>query len=287
MVKRCIFFLIVISLSCSSLAISELDCAKTKYPIVLVHGMFGFGGSLLGLISYWGNIPKVLKKFGAEVFIAEVSQAHDIETCGEQLYQQLKKWKRSKYNLVGHSFGGLASDYVSKKYPDSVVSVTTMGTPHQGCKMADLAYYCINMVPQSHVFWQAGNMACFFFGLLSGNWHRQDLQKAVRCLTSEAKEISNSDIPKETEEDDKCVRYSCGSYDIKPAGIFDVCGISFYILGRLLYGDKKNDGVVDHNSMKYGNWIGTLEGAHHLIHLNSLFEQFILEHAKRLKDEGR
>jgi triacylglycerol lipase len=287
MKTRASFWLFALLFACSSFAVDEQDAAKTKHPIVLIHGLFGFD-SLMGLIHYWGQIPKVLRKNGAEVFIAHVSQAHTIETCGEQLYLQLKKWRREKYNLIGHSFGGLTADYVRKKYPDAVASVTTMGTPHKGCKMADIALYCINSLPFSKVIWQAGNVVCHGIGLLSGHISQQDIQKAVRCLTTEIHQESNNNI---IQDPDACPRYSCGSSEIKPQGLFDVCGISFYVLDFLLYGGEDSDGLVEQKSMIYGDWIGALKGAHHIIpskgKISELFEKFFLEHAKRLKAQGR
>ena len=37
---------------------------KTRYPIVLVHGLFGFD-SLLGVYDYWYGIPSALRSGGA------------------------------------------------------------------------------------------------------------------------------------------------------------------------------------------------------------------------------
>jgi len=45
---------------------------KTKYPIVLSHGMLGWD-SMLG-IDYWYGIPAELRRGGASVYITEVSQ---------------------------------------------------------------------------------------------------------------------------------------------------------------------------------------------------------------------
>lgn len=288
MVNKAITIPFIILFTYSSFAANEHDLAKTKYPIVLIHGLFGFD-SLVGLINYWGRLPKFLRANGAEVLIAHVSQAHSIEACGEQLYLQLKKWKREKYNLIGHSFGGLTADYVSKNYADVVASVTTICTPHKGCKMADIASYCINSLPFSKLIWQAGNVVCHGIGLLSGYLNQQDIQKAVRCLATETGQFSDNIII--DPEIDNCPRYSCGSSSIRPQGIFDVCGISFYILGFLLYGVEENDGLIDQKSMIYGDWIGALKGAHHLIPTQGknsrLFEEFVLEHAKNLKAKGR
>src|SRR5690606_24202432 len=47
------------------------DYTKTRYPIVLSHGMLGWD-SMLG-IDYWYGIPGALRKGGASVYTTEVS----------------------------------------------------------------------------------------------------------------------------------------------------------------------------------------------------------------------
>ncbi|MBU9813296.1 hypothetical protein J1781_00135, partial [Rahnella sp. C60] len=42
------------------------DYAKTKYPIVLAHGLFGWN-KLFGLVDYFNGIPQDLTKNGASV----------------------------------------------------------------------------------------------------------------------------------------------------------------------------------------------------------------------------
>lgn len=106
--------------------------AQTKYPIVLVHGFMGFD-SLLG-VDYWYQIPQALRKAGAKVYVAEVSQLNSNTVRGEQLLQQIKGWAAkdgfTKVNLIGHSQGGPTARYVSGMAPQLVASVTTVASPH-------------------------------------------------------------------------------------------------------------------------------------------------------------
>mgnify|MGYP003302244223 CR=1 FL=1 len=44
----------------------------------------------------------------------------------------------NKFNLMGHSQGGMTSRYVMSVRPDLVASVTTMATPHTGSPVAEL-----------------------------------------------------------------------------------------------------------------------------------------------------
>lgn len=114
--------------------------AQTRYPIVLVHGLFGFD-SILG-IDYFYGIPDALRQGGASVHVARVSAAHSTEIRGEQLLAQVKTILAlsgaSKVNLVGHSHGGLTARYVAGVAPQLVASVTAIGAPHKGSRLADM-----------------------------------------------------------------------------------------------------------------------------------------------------
>ena len=68
---------------------NEATYTKTKYPIVLVHGVLGFD-SLLGMDYFYG-IPAELQRSGAQVYVAQVSPADSYERRGEQLLQQVQR----------------------------------------------------------------------------------------------------------------------------------------------------------------------------------------------------
>jgi triacylglycerol lipase len=119
---------------------------KTKYPIVLGHGMLGWD-SMLG-IDYWYGIPSALRKDGARVFTTEVSQLNTSEVRGEDLLAEVEEilaiTGAKKVNLMGHSHGGPTTRYVAAVRPDLVASVTSIGAPHKGSDVADL----IRKIPQ-------------------------------------------------------------------------------------------------------------------------------------------
>jgi triacylglycerol lipase len=128
------------SLLAAPTALTAADTyTQTKYPIVLVHGLLGFDA--LGPVQYFYGIPSELRRSGAVVYTASVSQSNSTELRGEQLLKELQTLKarygHTKFNLVGHSHGGNTSRYVAGVSPDLVASVTTVGTPHQGSKVAD------------------------------------------------------------------------------------------------------------------------------------------------------
>jgi triacylglycerol lipase len=105
--------------------------AKTRYPIVLVHGFMGFD-DILG-VDYFYQVPDTLRRNGATVYVAAVSQVNSSEARGEQLLKQMQAWAAKdgvrKFNLIGHSQGGPTARYVAGVAPALVASVTTVGSP--------------------------------------------------------------------------------------------------------------------------------------------------------------
>jgi triacylglycerol lipase len=61
----------------------DQNYTKTNYPIVLVHGLFGFDS--VGPLDYWHRIPSELRADGAQVYVAQVAAGNSSEVRGEQL----------------------------------------------------------------------------------------------------------------------------------------------------------------------------------------------------------
>lgn len=108
------------------------DYARTRYPIVLVHGMAGFD-KILG-VDYFYGIPADLRANGATVLLADVSAFNDNAVRGEQLLKQLQTWTAAygyrKFNLIGHSQGGPTARYVAGVAPELVASISMVGSPN-------------------------------------------------------------------------------------------------------------------------------------------------------------
>ena len=113
---------------------------QTKYPIVLVHGLFGFDN--IGPVEYFYDIPESLRSGGAQVFVSQVSAANSTEVRGEQLLAEIQQilaaTGATKVNLIGHSHGGPTARYVASVRPDLVASVTTVGGVNKGSPVADI-----------------------------------------------------------------------------------------------------------------------------------------------------
>lgn len=115
---------------------------QTKHPIVLVPGIFAF--DTIAGIDYWYRIPAAIESRGGKVFVPQINAFDNSVNRGEHLIAQLDEIKASsagkisKFNLMGHSQGGVTSRYVMTVRPDLVASVTSMSTPHTGSPVADL-----------------------------------------------------------------------------------------------------------------------------------------------------
>lgn len=113
---------------------------KTKYPIVMAHGFFGWS-RMLGSLDYFNGVPQTLMKNGATVFTTKTSSVNSSEVRGEQLLKQVAVIQAvtgaKKVNLFGHSQGGLDARYVAGVAPDRVASVTSVSSPHKGSKTTD------------------------------------------------------------------------------------------------------------------------------------------------------
>lgn len=124
---------------CSLVAAARVPDARTRYPIVLVHGLFGFG-RMVG-IDYFYRIPETLRADGARVYLARVDPVNTSAARGEQLLAQVQRilamTGAGKVNLIGHSQGAPTARYVAAVRPDLVASVTSVGGANQGSAVAD------------------------------------------------------------------------------------------------------------------------------------------------------
>ena len=117
-------------------------------PIVFCHGLLGFDTvAVAGLeFDHWRGVKEVLEQNGCEVLITRVpatsSPADRAAVLEERIEQE---YPGRSVHLIGHSMGGLDCRYLTsrlKNHTFSVLSVTTIATPHRGSAFADqfLAY---------------------------------------------------------------------------------------------------------------------------------------------------
>ncbi|MCQ4165226.1 triacylglycerol lipase [Tahibacter sp. P2K] len=236
---------------------------QTRHPIVLVHGLLGFD-SLLGVYDYWYGIPAQLRAGGAKVYVASVSAANSSTVRGEQLVRDLDHLRalygHTKFNLIGHSHGGPTIRYVASVRPDLVASITSVGSPHKGSKVADALD--ATLPPGSPLRpLVAGFVDALggFLGFLSGNSDPQYALGALASLNTAGSNTFNARHPQ------GIPATSCGQ------GAAVVNGVRYYSIGGtsvltnvfdasdallgaggLFFGFEENDGLVGRCSSHLG-----------------------------------
>jgi triacylglycerol lipase len=117
-----------------------LEEAATRYPLVLVHGMFGFEAVRLGRQQheYFRGIRARLEELGNQVHVVRLPVAAGIRTRAAELTRQVQSLGVGPVNIVAHSMGGIDARYAISKLglASSVASLTTIGTPHWGTPVA-------------------------------------------------------------------------------------------------------------------------------------------------------
>jgi len=300
------FLLAAMPMRANAFCFFNCDYTKTKYPIVLAHGLFGFD-TLFGVLDYWYQIPNTLKDGGAKVFVTQVSAVNSSQVRGEQLLAQVQQivavTGASKVNLIGHSQGGIDARYVAAVRPDLVASVTTVGSPHKGADLADFLVAnfengSFGQIVLTTLFNSLGSI----IELLSDSSDPQDAIGAVATLSSAGAAAFNAQYPQGVPTT------SCGS------GAASANGIRFYSWGGTavftnfldisdpLLGltasvySGPNDGLVGRCSSHFGTvlkdnyFYNHLDEVNQVIGLTSLFEasppSVFRSHANRLKSAG-
>jgi triacylglycerol lipase len=115
-------------------------------PIVLQHGLFGFGELEIGKLklSYFHKIDRALKERGHPIIVSRVHPTGPIELRATQLKETiLKQLEIQKLTervvILAHSMGGLDARYMICKLgmADKVAALVTLTTPHRGSPYAD------------------------------------------------------------------------------------------------------------------------------------------------------
>lgn len=116
----------------------------TKYPIVLVHGANNPKSVHLGKIEihYFMKTEAHLRSLNLRLLVPSVNPFGSIEERAMELKAQIEAAiPEGKFNLIGHSMGGLDARYLASRDPigERVASITTVATPHYGSWYADFA----------------------------------------------------------------------------------------------------------------------------------------------------
>jgi triacylglycerol lipase len=115
--------------------------AKTRFPVVLVHGA---GMRKTFFLRPFGRIDRELRRLGCDVSVADIDGFGTVENNAARLKEIvsgiLAEKGCGKVNIIAHSKGGLDSRYMIERLgmADAVASLTTLCTPHRGSPIASL-----------------------------------------------------------------------------------------------------------------------------------------------------
>ncbi|MCP5039548.1 MAG: triacylglycerol lipase [bacterium] len=284
--------------------------AKTQYPIVLAHGFLG-ADSYLGILDYWYGIEGYIENKGGTVYITEVSPANSSAARGEELITQLDDIRairgepNLKFNLIGHSQGGLDIRYVGGVRPDLVASLTTVGSPHLGVDFVDQFGGGVEGMEGLIEF--MGGAVDLLWGLL-GNDNPVDMLAAAESFDPAAMAAFNADpvfgkgMPASYCGEGEAVsstpagnrRNYSWTGDDPYTNIFDPLDPLFLIASLL--SDEANDGLVEVCSTHFGDVLrddykmNHLDEVNQILGITALFETdpkvVFRTHANRLKQAG-
>ncbi len=254
---------------------------QTRHPIVLVHGLLGFDA--LGPVQYFYGIPSELRRSGAVVHTASVSQSNSTEVRGEQLLRELQglqaRYGYTKFNLIGHSHGGSTSRYVAAVAPGMVASVTTVGTPHKGSKVADAVAGITNFTGTTGAVAALVNGLSSMIAYLSGSGaNPQNALGSLQSLSTAGAADFNRRFPQgapttacgQGPEVVNGVRYySMGGTSV----LTNVLDVSDGFLGAasVFFGFEQNDGLVGQCSSHWGKVLRDDYNWNHMDEVNHVF----------------
>lgn len=214
----------------------KLGRNKPRYPIVLVHGLFGFDA--VGAIEYFRGVRANLERAGLKVHRVKLPMSASTRERAEVLARAIDGIGE-KVNIIAHSMGGIDARYAIRELHlgDRVASLVTIGTPHFGTPIAGLA---AATVKRSGVAMLAKRLG---FTL-----------DALDDLTVEQAREFNRAIT-----DDGRVFYASVVTSATPSKMSPALLATYALLRKT----GPNDGLVPTESMRWGEVILEIEGDHY------------------------
>jgi triacylglycerol lipase len=286
------------------------------YPIVLMHGMAGFGKIEVGPIevTYFGGVVEDLAKNGEAVYVTLAppfaSSQVRAQAVAKQIDQILERTGKAKVNLVAHSQGGLDARVLASPnglaYGDRIASVTTVSTPHHGSRVADVVLGMLDHLPAKLV----DDVTSALLKLLQRTAYELQTDPELRAQITGLSEKYMMEVfnPRYTDDPNVIYKSYAGRSNLRP-GLF-VCNGSVYAnepmkldplqvallpMAMMLEdgGMKVNDGLVTVESAKWGTFEQCVP-ADHLKEIGLLgpeagfFDHVSLYHniVARLRSEG-
>lgn len=221
---------------------------RLKHPIVLIHGLGARG--TYGPVDYFRGIRDLLREAGNEVFVPELSSWQTVANRARQLKHQLEQRfpGAGKLNLIGHSMGGLDARYLTSclGFSSRIASVTTIGTPHRGTVITDIA---LGVVPNL-VAGVADRLLSALFGT--------DTEILEQLTREHCRTVLADQAPNQPE-----VGYFSATTAIRAPVVRNSLPL-FWLSHPLVQSHEgDNDGFISEQSATWGEHIGTYCGDHY------------------------
>ncbi len=225
-----------------NLARKEQQLCKTKYPLLMVHGVFFRDAKYF---NYWGRVPRELEQNGAVIYYGNHQSAASVEDSAAELAARIQAIVREqhceKVNIIAHSKGGLDCRYALAKLDAApyVASLTTINTPHRGCLFAD---YLLTKIPE-----KVKQKVAFGYNstLKKFGDANPDFLAAVHDLSASFCTALHTELPQPPE----IFCQSFGSVMLQAGGGKFPLNFSYHLVKHF---DGPNDGLVSEKSFAWG-----------------------------------
>ena len=221
-----------------------LSC-KTKYPILLVHGM-GFRDRKI--FNCWGRIPKELEKRGCRIFYGNQdanATVHDNAVMiKKSLEYALEKSGSDKVNIIAHSKGGIDSRYLISTLGEykKVASLSTVDSPHNGSETVDF------LMKFPDILVKATGKITDFFMYIQGD-SKPDSYRVFHELTTDYMKKFNAENP-----DISGVYYQSFGFRMKSPFSDIIMAFPYSVIKHIEHADT--DGLLTEKAMKWTNFRG-------------------------------
>jgi triacylglycerol lipase len=288
--------------------VASASYTKTKYPIVLVHGVAGFD-TIGGLINYFHQVPYNLERSGAKVYTTSVSFVNSSEQRGQQLATFISGLPVSKVNLMAHSQGAPTSRVAASIIPHKIASITSINGVNYGSKVADVIRGIIP--PGSWVEGGANAIANALGSIINELTDSNNPQagvEALKTLTTSGTIALNNALGWKGVNKTYCgnssENISIGGHNVKMyswggktmwTNALDVSDAFLIITSKAFNPGEDNDGLVASCSQKMGKVISVsyllnhVDAVNHLFGIHHIFQEPITlyrNQANRLKNAG-
>lgn len=233
---------------------------EPAYPIVLSHGLFGWGEDSSGAVNianYWGGMDDYLRSEGAAVYAPGKTALQATAPRAAQMRDSISYWMAAndytRVHVMGHSQGGLDGRYMISNLgiAPSIASLTTISTPHRGSPVADVIQ---SVLPN----WLEPYLATVLNGLarLLYSDNNQDALAVLYDVDTNAMNVFNATTP-----DIQGVRYFSYTSRMTWSNLLQhpIMGLLYpacYAGGIAKGLGGANDGLVPVASAKWGEYMG-------------------------------